>query len=297
MRNLPAALQAHLDEGATTLAWCWKLLPRHGEAIGFTDHDRDLVFAGLTYRAQSGFTGSEIHAGLGLSVDNLDVAGALDDERLTEIRLRAGDFDGAEIEIWLVNWQDVSQRTLLRKGHLGEVSHGELGFTAELRGLAHLLNQPQGRVFQYGCDAIVGDARCGVDLDSPAFSGMASVLSVTRNRIVRVSGLEAYASGWFSGGVLAWTSGGNDARTMAVRTHVSSAAGTTLELWQDAPHPILIGDSLAVTAGCDKQFSTCRQKFANGVNFRGFPHMPGNDFVASYPDRGDVANDGGRRDA
>ncbi|MDX5493645.1 MAG: phage BR0599 family protein, partial [Alphaproteobacteria bacterium] len=29
----------------------------------------------------------------------------------------------------------------------------------------------------------------------------------------------------------------------------------------------------------DKQFTTCRDRFANAVNFRGFPHMPGNDFV------------------
>ena len=49
---------------------------------------------------------------------------------------------------------------------------------------------------------------------------------------------------------------------------------------------IAAGDTFAVTAGCDKQFATCRAKFANAVNFRGFPHMPGNDFVAAYPRAG-----------
>lgn len=34
---------------------------------------------------------------------------------------------------------------------------------------------------------------------------------------------------------------------------------------------------------CDKRFSTCRDVFANAQNFRGFPHMPGNDAVISGP--------------
>ena len=70
-------MQDHLLGGATTLAWCWKLAARNGEVLGFTDHDRDLVFDGVTYEAQAGFTGSDIETALGLAVDNLDVASAL----------------------------------------------------------------------------------------------------------------------------------------------------------------------------------------------------------------------------
>ena len=134
--------------------------------MGFTDHDRDLIFDGVTFEAQAGFEASEIESSLGLSVDNLEASGALDSTQLDAERLRAGDFDHATIEIWRVNWQDVAQRVLLRKGHLGEVTHGGAGFTAEVRGLSHLLNQTKGRVFQFGCDANLGDARCGVNLET-----------------------------------------------------------------------------------------------------------------------------------
>ena len=58
------------------------------------------------------------------------------------------------------------------------------------------------------------------------------------------------------------------------------------------PEPIAAGDTFDVTAGCDKQFSTCHDKFANVVNFRGFPHIPGNDFVISYPLQGEPGHDG-----
>ncbi len=39
--------------------------------------------------------------------------------------------------------------------------------------------------------------------------------------------------------------------------------------------------------GCDRRLSTCRERFDNVANFRGFPHIPGNDFVLKYPGRGD----------
>ena len=297
MKNLAPALQAHLDQGATTLAWCWKLVTALGEAMGFTDHDRDLAFDAVNYLAQSGFSGSEMESKLGFAAGNLEVAGALDDVRLSEARLRAGDFDGAAIEIWLVNWQDTSQRTLLRKGHLGEVSHGELGFSAELRGLTHLLDQPQGRLFQYGCEAVVGDARCTGDLALPAYRGKAAVLSAEQDRILSVTGLEAFGAGWFAGGVVTWVAGANQGRRAAVKIHRLSGSQTVIELWQAMGSAVSPGDSFSVTAGCDRQFSTCREKFANAQNFRGFPHMPGNDFVTSYPNRDDGRNDGESRNA
>ena len=101
---------------------------------------------------------------LGLSVDNLEATGALSSAQLSDTRLAAGDFDHAQIEVWKVNWQDVSQRVLARKGHLGEVSYGQGAFKVEVRGLAHLLNQKKGRLYHFGCDATLGDALCGVNL-------------------------------------------------------------------------------------------------------------------------------------
>ena len=53
------------------------------------------------------------------------------------------------------------------------------------------------------------------------------------------------------------------------------------------PEPIAVGDTFTVTAGCDKALSTCRDRFANVVNFGGFPRMPGNEFALSYPNTGD----------
>ena len=295
MRTLAAGLQSHLDGGATTLCYCWKLTARAGEVMGFTDHDRDLVIDDVTYEAQAGFTASEIETALGLSVSNLEATGALSSQRLSEMRLQAGDFDNAGIEVWLVNWQDVSQRLLLRSGNLGEVTHGSLGFTCELRGLAHELNQPQGRLFQFGCDAELGDSRCALDIESDALRGPGVVNASTEARRFVVSGLGGFADRWFERGKLRWTSGANSGRPGEIKRHRNDGAEVTLELWQPAAYPVTAGDALVAYAGCDKQFSTCRAKFANGVNFRGFPHIPGEDFVLSYARRDDPSNNGKSR--
>lgn len=271
MKSLSPALQAHLDSGTTTLCWCWKLTRGDGKMLGFTDHDAPLSFDNLRYEAASGFTASEVQSNLDLSVDNLTVAGALSSASLNEADLAAGLFDAAAIEIWRVNWAAPDQRVLLRKGSLGEVKRGKTGFTAEIRGLAAALNQPVGRVFSHVCDASLGDARCGVKLSAVT----ATITAVTDARRFSASGLSAYAGDWFSSGMLTFTSGANENCKALIKRHTLTGGIAAFELWQSFSEMFAIGDIFTVTPGCDKRFVTCKTKFANALNFRGHPYMPG----------------------
>ena len=281
MKTLPPGLAAHLAGGATTLCWCWRITPRRGLALGFTDHDRDLAFDGTTFEAATGFSASEIRSTAGLAVDDLEVESALVSDRLSESALAAGDFDDAAIEIFRVNWQDPAQRVLMRKGSLGEVRRTGTSFTAEVRGLAHYLQQPKGRLFQFGCDAEVGDARCGVALASPLHTGTGTIAALVEPRVFTATGLAAFASGWFTRGLLTLTAGANAGRAIEVKRHWIAATSVHIEIWQAFPAALAPGAAFTVTVGCDKQLATCRAKFANAANYRGFPHMPGNDFLAA----------------
>jgi uncharacterized phage protein (TIGR02218 family) len=287
MKTLPAGMQDHMDSGTTTLCWCWRIARADSAVQGFTDHDRAVAFDGVTYEAATGFTASEVQSALGLAVDNLSVAGALSSSGLNEAALAAGLYDDAEIEVWRVNWAEPTQRVLMRKGNLGQVKRGGLAFEAEIRGLAQKLNQPVGRAFGYSCDADLGDARCTIDLEDAAFHADGAVTSAIDARRFRASGLGGFASGWFSGGKLVWSSGVNAGRAMEVKRHALADGIVTIELWQSMSETIASGDGFALTAGCDKQFATCKTKFTNQTNFRGFPYMPGNDAVLAYPSRGD----------
>lgn len=281
MKSLSPAFQAHLDSGATTLCWCWRVTRRTGEKLGFTDHDRDLVFDGTTFEAATGFTASDIRSSIGLSVDDLEVESALISSRLSEAALSAGDFDAATVENFRVNWNDPAQRVLMRQGALGEVRRTGTAFRAEVRGLAHQLQQPKGRLFQYACDAELGDTRCGVNANTAANRGTGTISSTTGDRSFAVSGLAAFAAGWFTRGLLTMTSGANVGRASEVKRHSVSKNIVRIELWQSLGATPVAGGSFIITAGCDKQLATCRDKFGNTTNYRGFPHMPGNDFLSN----------------
>ncbi|OYW98513.1 MAG: hypothetical protein B7Z15_22040 [Rhizobiales bacterium 32-66-8] len=186
---------------------------------------------------------------------------------------------------------DVSQRLLLRTDTIGEIVREDGLFRAELRSAQQGLNATHGRVYQGLCDAAVGDARCGVDLDAPAFRGFATVTDIDDPYRVVVSGLSGFAEGWFAFGSVTWTDGRRQGLRDAVMTHGRLGGADVLGFAVRVGDWVAVGDTIEVTAGCDRRFATCRAKFANGINFRGFPHIPGSDFVLRYP-RQDDALDG-----
>jgi uncharacterized phage protein (TIGR02218 family) len=293
MKALDPDLAAHVAGGLTTLCRCWRVARKDGLVLGFTDHDQSLTFGGVTYQAASGFTASTIEDQLGLAVSNLDVQGALSSVVITEDDLNAGRYDDAAVTIYLVNWQDLSQRVTLRSGFLGQVSRGALAFTAELRGLASRLDQAAGRVFQRSCPWELGDSRCSVDLGAAGRYGAGEVVQVISAFEFTASGLGALDAGVLARGRLAWTSGANNGLAVEIKSHFVAAGVARLTLFLPASAAIAVGDAFSVTVGCDKALVTCRDRFANVVNFGGFPQMPGNDFALSYPTQGS-GNDGGR---
>ena len=285
MKQLDPALQAHLDDGTTTLAWCWRITRADGVAFGFTDHDRVLVFAGTEFEPESGFAASEIRAGSDLSVDAQDAEGVLSSDRITETDILDGRWDAAEVELWRVNWADTSQRVLMRRGAVGQIRRGRMAFVAEIRSLSHVLGQTVGRTFQAGCDAGLGDARCGVDLDDPAYKGNGTVIDLLRDRAFTASGLAGFSAGWFSFGTIEWTSGANAGRRAEVLAHDLVDGIAVLTLLEAPVRAIAEGDGFIIRAGCDKRIETCSAKFSNVANFRGFPHIPGQDTILRYASR------------
>jgi uncharacterized phage protein (TIGR02218 family) len=287
MRQLPAALAAHLSGDATTTCHGWRVTRSDGVVLGFTDHDQDLEFAGTVFRAASGFSGSAVETATGLAASADEVAGGFSSEAIREADLAAGHYDGARVERYLVNWAEPEAHLLLDVRELGEVVRAGGAFTAELRSLAHRLAQPQGRVYNRRCDAAFGDTRCGVDLS--AWRGSGTVVSVTGNSGLIAEGLAAFAEGFFGLGVLVLDEG----RRIDMETHRRLPDGRAeLSFWLPFEGELEAGQGFTVTAGCDKTFSTCRSRFANQLSFRGFPHVPGSDFAYSYA-AGEGQHDGG----
>ncbi|WP_288430740.1 DUF2163 domain-containing protein [uncultured Agrobacterium sp.] len=281
MKTVPTELAAHLSGEATTTCHCWKVMLRDGSVLGFTEHDEPLHFGGVAYLAASGFQASESDSETGLAASSGEVAGGFSNEAVSEADLASGRYDGARVELYLVNWSaPEAQHMLLKVREIGEVTRSGGAFKAELRSFAHRLSQPQGRIYGRRCDAALGDGRCGATL--AGFQASGTVLAVDGQGRITVGGLGGFAEGFFRQGKLRFDSGANAGVSFDLDDHASQSGVTTLTFWlpmETAPQP---GDGFTVTAGCDKSFATCKAKFGNHLNFRGFPHMPGADFAYSY---------------
>lgn len=290
MRQIPEDLAEHLAGEATTVCQCWRVTRGDGTVLGFTEHDRDLSFAGLTYRAASGFQTSDAETGSGLAVEASEIAGGFSSAAISEADLVAGRYDGARVEVFLVDWQHPERRMLLRVGEIGEVTRAGDAFRAELRRLTHALDQVKGRIYGHRCDAVLGDARCGIDVAGTGLRAEGEAVAVIDERRVRVSGLAGFGTRFFRYGVLTFVDGANAGLSADIEDHRKD--GGTVTLWLPMPLQVKPGDRFTIVTGCDKSFATCGQKFSNQINFRGFPHMPGSDFAYGYAD-GDTVHDGG----
>lgn len=292
MKSFSPALAAHLTGGVTTLCTCWRIERSDGTVLGFTDHDRAIAFDGVSHEPESGLDASDTVAHAGLQVGGLEVTGAFTSDRIMEAELGAGLYDNAKVEAWLVNWAEPAERHRMRRGSIGEVKRDGSSFTAEIRSLAHALDQPRGRIFRATCDADLGDERCKVDLASPAWTASATVAGTDGFGWISAMIPGDRPTGFFDSGSVLFTGGANAGRRTEVLRHVREGGSDRIELWEAMVLPAAAGDAFTISAGCDKRFATCRDRFANSMNFRRFPHMPGNDFALSYPGR-DGSNRGG----
>lgn len=276
MKSIGVDAEAHIAQDAQTLAMCWKLTRTNGAVLGFTNHHEDMVVSGVTYLAASGMVRSTAVSGASdLSVANTDVETILDSDYIDREDMLAGKYDDAELEIFLVNHQNPTQFQIkLMKGNLGEVDCSKLIAKAELRSLTQRLKQRVGRTHESQCPYNLGDAKCGVNLN--AFRDDLVVTEVfNRRRFKAAIVLEDH---WYRHGKAKFTSGYNSGLSAQIRGFVNNEVRLHLPM----PFDIQVGDAVSLYAGCDKKLTTCGDKFSN-ENFGGFPHIPGTDWLFSYP--------------
>lgn len=287
------AFKAHLASGCTTLARAWAITRSDGVELGFTDHDVALTFEGLRFAPESGMTARAVAQNTGLAVDNTESFGALSSEAITEADILAGRYDGAEVRAWIVNWADVSQREMVFRGSVGEITRASGAFTAELRGLTEALGAQNGRVYHPRCSAVLGDGQCRFNLDKPGYAIELAAETVEEAVVFRFAEVDGFEDRWFEKGRLRVLTGAAAGLVGLIKNdRVEGTGARVVELWQRLGAEIAAGDLVRLEAGCDRRAETCRLKFQNFLNFRGFPHLPGEDWLISYPVSSGT-NDGG----
>lgn len=358
MRGISSGLSTHHAGEVTNLARCLRITQANGTVSAYTDHDEPIIYGGVTYSTVTVGTPTDVTSTAQLNVDSIDVSGVNDSAGITDADLHAGLWDYAAFQLFVVNYNDLTQGAMiLRTGRLGEITMERGQFKTELRGLIQAYSRTIGEVVSPACRAVLGDARCKValgpytvtgDIDSVASDGVTlydaarteagptggsaggfingnptrfittSNIEITNGSPIVISGCTGqYAvlntvtvvsghvqgfpndefdilfdtssfsgsagspfvtplgsnSGYFDYGVLTMTSGLNNGLSMEVKTYTVGQIVLQLPF----PYAVAPGDTYSLTAGCDRSFATCKDRFNNVLNFRGEPYVPGLD--------------------
>jgi uncharacterized phage protein (TIGR02218 family) len=275
VKTMSVALKAHFALGSITTATCWKATLRDGTVIASTALDRDITFESVTYESAASYMPTAIESGADMSPDNLELEGFMVSPQITEEDLKTGRWDFARVEIFLVNYADLTQgRVLLRKGTLGEIRGSAYRFTVELRGLTQFLTRRIVRKTTKTCPWEFGDAAtCRKDLTGLIVTG--SVVSDISNNRQFTDTARTEAANWFTGAKLTWLTGDNADLSMEVK---QSTSGGVITLHEQMPYEIQVGDTYSMPPGCLKELERdCRDKHGNVVNFGGDWYVPQTD--------------------
>lgn len=284
-KTISAALKTHLAGEVTTLAVCLKLTRQDAAEYFFTDHDVALTIDNDVYEPTDSILPSAVMQNTGLAVDNMEIIAFLKFDKVVEVDIAAGLFDGAQIDIFIVNYNDLSMGVMyLAQGwSIGAIDVHDNTFTAEVRGKAQKLQQHICELYTPECRAELGDSCCGIDLADSAqtYWYPGAVTAVTDRQVFTDSNIPSYDDDVFTAGKLTWLeassgdsyTGNNAGFEMEVKTFNHATGEFTL--FEAMPNTIEIGDEFIVTFGCDKAVATCKARFNNVINFRGEPFIPG----------------------
>lgn len=265
-----------LDLPLTTSCYAWRLERADGVTIGFVSHDRDLVIDNLRYRAAPGMVPSTIALSDSLEMDSVDIAGVMTSAAIAEADLIAGRWNGARLHISLVNWESAEDEPMhLISGEFGEITRSGDAFRVEMLGGTSFLDEAIAPLTSPTCRVRLGDRDCKVNL--AAHQAEMELTQIIESQL-EFSELQGQAADYVYG-ELRWLSGDNCGLSFAI----ISGVGSVIRLADQPTRPVVLGDRALLTAGCDKNFSTCRDRFQNSINFRGEPYLPGNDLLTRYP--------------
>lgn len=281
MKSIPVALQTHYEQGTTTLANCWKATRTDNVVFGFTDHDTDLIIDGITYLASTGFTPATIQNQTKLAADNFEITSLFESDVITADDLSSGLWNYAQIEMFIVNYNNVAAgKDVLGVFRLGEVTINGNSFRAEIRGLANHYAQSVGSIYQPTCRARFCDDKCKLNVADFTYTG--TLTGVDADLVTLYDTSRTEVDGTYSYGLLSMTSGASAGTSMEIKVYTVGKIVLQLEF----PLGVAVGDTYSIVVGCAKRFNEdCVARFNNAINFRGEPHLPGNDKIWTYGSR------------
>jgi uncharacterized phage protein (TIGR02218 family) len=290
-RTIPAALQTHLQGSVLTTAVMVKVIRADGTILGLTTSNVNLTFAGILYEAMDSIAASQLRQSASTGVDNVEILGALQSARITDTDLLAGKYDGAALELFVVNYTDnpIINRVLLVTGSIGEVIFSEGQYRADFRSLSQRLQQKIAELTSATCrvralfnaQCFVGGTNFQGGFTAASFQHDNAVVASVQSQQV-VTFVDAAGTGQYDYGRVLWRTGNNTGLALEVKQSFLISGQMQLIFVFPWTGIVQVGDTALLEQGCDRTFATCVAKFNNGGNARLESYLPGNDRVIRW---------------
>lgn len=284
MRTVNSTLQAKMNLGAAQLCHIAKITMKNGTVLRLTDTDASVTIAGDgTYVPDNSLQFSAITTTANNGIQSTNCNVLFSPTGIEETDVIRGLYDNAEIELCVCDWSDTTLgKLILMTGNLSvfTVTDKKTG-QFEVKGKLTRGDARIGEYYTYECRADLGDSRCGIDLSTVTTTG--TVVSTLRDTLVTVTLAGTPDDGYYSFGVIKFTSGANIGINMEVLQQQDAGGGMDrLTLALAMPFPVEAGDTFDLIAGCQKTPDICKNKFNNIVNYRGELFVPGADMPSDY---------------
>lgn len=286
MKNVSPAMLAFLQSTAVESIYKADLIQIaliDGTILRATDGQLDITYAGNVYSAAGlgGWHRGRVSTKLGLQGTTMDLTVVADDTILVPGRpcsiiqgINLGLFDGATVTVYTAYMPTYGDTSLGVEtkfvGQWGNVKKvGRTSAEIECQSFLFLLNQQMPRVLlQPGCHWELYGPGC--TLAQAAFTFTNTVGSGSTQSSINAGTAISQASGYFTQGVIKFTSGQNVNLSTTIKLH----SGNVLSLEPALLFPVNVGDAFTISAGCDHSLETCQTKFDNLINFGGAPFIP-----------------------
>lgn len=280
MKATTTPLKDLMLTGQFVMADLYLIAPVGASPVFYTGADNRCVFGGNTYLPLPIRRG-QIRERVGIDVGQLDIEinptslDLLFGIPMTQAA-HQGFFDGARIGLFKAYapaWNSTPGGTVMTgaikrfDGNVSEVQIGRSRISITVMNDLELLNiKFPVHMYHPGCIRTLFDQGCGLSKASFLQTGTVSSGATTTSIPCSLS----QATDYFTLGTVKFTAGVNAGISRSVKAYSPGL----LTLAAPLPAAPSSGDSIQAYPGCDKQLTTCTNKFSNKANFRGHPFIP-----------------------
>ena len=286
MKNVTTAMLNFLQSSAADSLYLADLIQIaliDGTTLYVTNGQLDIIYGGNTYSASGlgAWQRGRVSTKLGMQGTSMDLTVTADELTLVPGRpcsiiqgINLGLFDGATVTVYTAYMPTYGDTSLGVEtkfvGQWGEARKiGRTSAEVQCQSFLFLLNQPMPKaLLQSSCRWALFGAGC--TLNQSAYTSVNTVGSGSTQSTVNAATTITQANGYFTQGIIKFTSGQNLNLSTLVKLH----NGQVLSLEPALLFPVAVGDQFQISAGCDHQIVTCQTKFNNLTNFGGTPFIP-----------------------